>query len=625
MQEQELISKDILGYLDQHQKKELLRFVSVGSVDDGKSTLIGRLIYDTHGIYEDQLSAMKRATKTGREVDLSLLTDGLKAEREQGITIDVAYRYFSTAKRKFIIADTPGHVQYTRNMATGASTANVAIILIDARLGVLQQSRRHAFIASLLGIPHLAVCINKMDLVEFDKVVFDKIRSEFSAFAADLGFKGLTFYPISALDGDNVVHRSKRAPWYDGPTLLEHLETVPIASDINQSDFRFPVQYVMRPDLNYRGFSGMIASGIVEKGDPIMVLPSRKVTRVAGIDTFEGELAKAHAPQSVTLRLSEEIDISRGDMLVHPDNVPTVSTRFDAMLVWLSERALDRQKSYLLKHTTQIVRSEVEQIAYTKNLETLQDTPATRLELNDIGRVTLTTHRPIFFDGYKKNRSAGAFILVDSLTNNTVAAGMIIEGDVAPPYSESKRPPAFERPRSQVSADERSERLGQKGCTVWLTGLPASGKTAIAFALERRLFDLKRFAMVVDPDDGLSKGVLPDGSSPWQTPELARRVTDAGLIIVFSYASPLSADRDAIRDAVGADRFVEIHVNTSFERRKGRDARGAYGPGHADPSEEAPHQPDAVVSLDKLDAEEVAYELVKVLEKRGLLPSTYAL
>jgi bifunctional enzyme CysN/CysC len=625
MQEQELISKDILGYLDQHQKKELLRFVSVGSVDDGKSTLIGRLIYDTHGIYEDQLSAMKRATKTGAEVDLSLLTDGLKAEREQGITIDVAYRYFSTAKRKFIIADTPGHVQYTRNMATGASTANVAIILIDARLGVLQQSRRHAFIASLLGIPHLAVCINKMDLVNFDKTVFDAIRKEFSGFAGDLGFKGLTFYPISALDGDNVVHRSKRAPWYDGPTLLQHLENVPIANDINQKDFRFPVQYVMRPDLNYRGFSGMIASGVVKKGDPIMVLPSRKLSKVLAIDTFEGELDHAHAPQSVTLRLNDEIDISRGDMLVHPDNVPSVATRFDAMLVWLSERALDRQKSYLLKHTTQIVRAEVEQIAYTKDLETLNETPATRLELNDIGRVTISSHRPIFFDGYKQNRMAGAFILVDSLTNNTVAAGMILEGEAAPPFTESQRPPAFERPHTQVSADERSERLGQKGCTVWLTGLPAAGKSAIAFALERRLFDLKRFAMVVDPDDGLSKGVLPDGSSPWQTPELARRVTDAGLIIIFAYASPLSADRDAIRDSVGPERFVEIHVNTSLERRKSLDARGAYGPSHVKPSEEAPHQPDAVVSLDKQDPEEVAYELVKVLEKRGLLPSTYAL
>ncbi len=625
MQEQELISKDILGYLDQHQKKELLRFVSVGSVDDGKSTLIGRLIYDTHGIYEDQLSAMKRATKTGREVDLSLLTDGLKAEREQGITIDVAYRYFSTAKRKFIIADTPGHVQYTRNMATGASTANVAIILIDARLGVLQQSRRHAYIASLLGIPHLSVCINKMDLVDFDKDVFDKIKSDFSSFAGELGFKGLSFYPISALDGDNVVHKSQRAPWYLGPTLLEHLETVPIASDVNQSDFRFPVQYVMRPDLNYRGFSGMIASGIVKQGDPIMVLPSRKLSKVAAIDTFEGELASAHAPQSVTLRLSDEIDISRGDMLVHPDNVPSISTRFDAMLVWLSERALDRQKSYLLKHTTQIVRAEIEQIAYTKDLETLQDAQATRLELNDIGRVTIATHRPIFFDGYKQNRSSGAFILVDSLTNNTVAAGMIIEGEAAPPFTESQRPPPVERPRTQISAEERSERLGQKGCTVWLTGLPASGKTAIAFALERRLFDLKRFAMVVDPDDGLSKGVLPDGSSPWQTPEFARRVTDAGLIIVFAYASPLRADRDAIRDAVGPQRFVEVHVSTSLERRKSLDARGDYGPGHVHPSEEAPHEPDAVVSLDKLDAEEVAYELVKVLEKRGLLPSTYAL
>ncbi len=626
MQEQELISKDILGYLDQHQKKELLRFVSVGSVDDGKSTLIGRLLYDTHGIYEDQLSAMKRASKqSGLEIDLSLLTDGLKAEREQGITIDVAYRYFATAKRKFIIADTPGHVQYTRNMATGASTANVAIILIDARLGVLQQSRRHAYIGSLLGIPHLAVCINKMDLVNFDKKIYDAIREEFSGFAGNLGFKGITFFPISALAGDNVVHRSTRTPWHDGPTLLEHLETVPIATDVNHDDFRFPVQSVLRPDLDYRGFSGMIASGVVKPGDPIMVLPSRKLTKVAAVDTFDGEQKQGFAPMSITLRLTDEVDVSRGDMLVHPDNVPSVGQRFDAMLVWMSERALDRQKSYLLKHTTQVVRAEIEQVAYTTNLETLEQLPATHLELNDIGRVTISCHRPIFYDPYRENRVTGAFILVDSLTNNTVAAGMILGGEAAPPYTESQRPPALARAHTQVSADERSERLGQKGCTVWLTGLPAAGKSAIAFALERRLFDSKRFAMVVDPDDGLSKGVQPDGSSPWQTPELARRVTDAGLIIIFAYASPLRADREAIRDAVGPERFVEIHVNTALEARRARDARGVYSPGHVPPGEEPPHAPDAVVSLDKLDAEEVAYELVKVLEKRGLLPSTYAL
>jgi bifunctional enzyme CysN/CysC len=627
MTERDLIQNDILGYLEQHQNKELLRFVSVGSVDDGKSTLIGRLLYDTHGIYEDQLSAVKRASsKAGRELDLSLLTDGLKAEREQGITIDVAYRYFSTAKRKFIIADTPGHVQYTRNMATGASTAHVAIILIDARLGVLDQSRRHAYIASLLGIPHLAVCVNKMDLVAYEQGRFDEIRAEFFAFVAKLGFKGVLFIPISALAGDNVVHRTTAMPWYDGVTLLEHLETVPVTSALNHENFRLPVQSVLRPDRDYRGFSGVIASGVVKKGDRIMVLPSRRLSQVAAIDTFDGELERAYAPQSVTLRLTDEVDVSRGDMLVHAGDVPSAGQRFDAMLVWMSERTLDRQKSYLLKHTTQIVRANVEQVAYTTDLETLKQTPAAHLSLNDIGRVTVSCHRPLFYDPYRQNRTTGAFILIDSLTNNTVAAGMILEGEAAEPYTESQRPPALERLRSQVSSDERGERLGQKGCSVWLTGLPAAGKTAIAYALERRLFDLKRLAMVIDPDDGLaSEGVQPNGASPWQTPELARRSTDAGLIAIFAYASPLRGDREAIRDAVGRERFVEIHVSTSLERRRARDARGVYGPAHQQPIEEPPLEPDVVVSLDQGDAEEAAATIVDVLVKRGLLPSLYAL
>jgi len=624
--ENELISKDILAYLEQHQRKGLLRFVTVGSVDDGKSTLIGRLLHDTHGVYEDQLKAVKRASsRAGLEIDFSLFTDGLKAEREQGITIDVAYRYFSTAKRKFIIADTPGHVQYTRNMATGASTANVAIILIDARLGILQQSRRHAYIASLLGIPHLTVCVNKMDLENYAEHVYTRISESFSEFVGKLGFKGVTFIPVSALAGDNVVHRSEAMPWYRGHTLLEHLETVPLAQDLNQTDFRFPVQYVLRPDLDYRGFSGTIASGVVSKGDQVQVLSSGKVTTITAIDTADGELERAYAPMSVTLKLAEEIDISRGDMLAHPHNLPSAGRRFDAMLVWMSERALDRQKSYLLKHTTQTVRAEVEQVAYTTNLETLKQEPATRLELNDIGRVTIHCHRPLFFDAYRENRGAGAFILIDSLTNNTVAAGMILEGDAAPELRASQRPGALERPHTHVSHDERAERLGQKGCTVWLTGLPASGKSAIAYALERRLFDSRRLAMVVDPDDGLSNGVQPDGSSPWQTPELARRSTDAGLIIVFAYASPLRADREAIRDSVGAERFVEVHVNTSQPVRKARDNRGVYGPGHTQPSDEPPLTPDVVVDLDDGDSERAAAAIVAVLVKRGLLPSQYSL
>ncbi|HEX2879424.1 MAG TPA: sulfate adenylyltransferase subunit CysN [Polyangiaceae bacterium] len=489
---------EVAAYLDQHQKKELLRFVSVGSVDDGKSTLIGRLLYDTQGIYEDQLSAVKRASRQGgAEIDFSLFTDGLKAEREQGITIDVAYRYFSTAKRKFIIADTPGHVQYTRNMATGASTANVAIILIDARLGVLQQSRRHAYIASLLGIPHLLVAVNKMDLKGFDEQVFKDIVQVFDAFAKPLGFKDVTFIPISALGGDNIASRSERTPWWKGGTLLEFLETVPIANDRNLENFRFPVQYVLRPDLHYRGFAGEVVSGSVKKGDTVMVLPSRKQTRIVGIDTFDGELETARAPMAVSLRLAEEIDISRGDMLVHPNDLPKATRAFDAMLVWLSERPLDTEKSYLLKHTTQMVRAQVQSVAFTVDLENLGEIPATTMGLNDIGKVRIEARRALYVDPYTKNRGTGSFILIDSLTNNTVAAGMILPGldGIAAVGVQGG---------SQVSTGERRERLGQVGaCVVFPADNPVASE--LAFALERVLFDTGHLSVVRDlGKDGLN-------------------------------------------------------------------------------------------------------------------------
>ncbi len=613
------LEQDVHEYLKRHQEKELLRFVAVGSVDDGKSTLIGRLLHDTHGVYEDQLSAVKRASsRAGMEIDFSLFTDGLKAEREQGITIDVAYRYFSTDKRKFIIADTPGHVQYTRNMATGASTANVAIILIDARLGVLQQSRRHAYIASLLGIPHLAVCVNKMDLEDYSQDVYERIRREFLDFATKLGFRDVRFFPISALRGDNIVHRSTFTPWYGAGTLLEHLETVPVANDRNLDDFRFPIQYVIRPDLNYRGYAGQIASGVIHRGDRVMVLPSRRETTVTSVDTFDGELDEAFAPMSVTLRLADEIDISRGDMIVHPEASTRVTQRFDAMLVWMSERPLDRQKSYFLKHTTRMVRAEVTRVAYTKNLELLTDVPAERLDLNDIGRVTIACHTPLFCDAYARNRSTGAFILVDSLTNNTVAAGMILEGDPAASGATELDSSTEQAPHTQVSPAERRERLAQSGATVWLTGLPASGKSAIAYALERRLFDAGRVAIVVDPDDGLSSRARPDGSSPRFTPEMARRMTDSGVLAIFAFASPLRADRAAVRDAVGTDRFIEVHVATSLDACRKRDTRGAYDRAHSAPSYESPRDPEATVSLDTLDPEQAAAEILTLLATRAV-------
>lgn len=627
MNEQELIERDIDEYLVLHQQKELCRFVAVGSVDDGKSTLIGRLLHDTHGIYEDQLSAVKRATRQeGTEIDLSLFTDGLKAEREQGITIDVAYRYFSTEKRKFIIADTPGHVQYTRNMATGASTANVCIILIDARLGVLDQSRRHAYIASLLGIPNLAVCVNKMDLAGFRQATFDEIKTTFDRFAQRLGFQDVKFVPISALEGDNCVHPSRRMPWHEGGTLLEYLESVPVSSHYNSRDFRFPVQYVLRPNLGYRGFAGSVASGIIKKGDTVVVLPSGKQSRVAAIDTFGGEIPQAHPPMSVTLRLADEIDISRGDVLVQPHNLPESLPRFSARMVWMNETALDRSQTYFIKHTTQLVRARVERIDFIVDLETLEHKPASRLELNDIAGVTIACQKSLFYDPYQQNRATGSFILIDPISNNTVAAGMI-QGPARDPDPDGVRrlPHSPQKPRSRISPDERSERLGQRGVAVWLTGLPCSGKTEIAFALERRLFDERRFAMVIDPDDGLSRNARADGGSPEQMPEFARRAAEAGIITIFSYASPLRADRAALRDAVGSERFLEVYVNTPLEVCKSRDTRGAYDPSRPDPSYEKPLTAQLSVSLAETDADGAADRIFELLVQKGLLPSRYSL
>jgi bifunctional enzyme CysN/CysC len=463
-----------------------------------------------------------------------------------------------------------------------------------------------------------------MDLVDHSRERFEHIQAQFAEFVGKLGFRDVRFIPISALLGDNVAHRSPRMDWHTGPTLLEYLETVPIATDLNFQDWRYPVQYVLRPDLTFRGFAAAIASGVVKSGDTVLVLPSKQTSRVAAIESFDGKLDRAWAPMSVTLRLEDEIDVSRGDMLVHPDNLPKVGRRFNATLVWMSERPLDRLKSYLLKHTTQLVRAEIEHVAHTVDLESLEPTAASRLELNDIGQVTVACHRPLFYDSYRRNRSTGAFILIDSLTNNTVAAGMILDDEPAPP-AESEARGRFEWPHTHVSPAERNERLGQKGAAVWLTGLPASGKSAIAYALERRLFDSGRVAMVIDPDDGLSREGLPDGSSPAQTPELARRCADAGLFGIFAYASPLRADREALRAAVGDERFVEVHVATSKETCKKRDARGAYGPAHPDPQYERPQDPAVTVSLDSTDADEAAYEIMKALERCGLLPSQYAL
>jgi bifunctional enzyme CysN/CysC len=607
MSDQALIHDDVEAYLARNERKSLLRFVIVGSVDDGKSTLIGRLLYDTNAIYDDQLAAARKASNMeDGSIDLSLLTDGLAAEREQGITIDVAYRYFTTEKRKFIVADTPGHVQYTRNMVTGASSADVCVILVDARLGVLEQSRRHAYIASLLGIPHLLVAVNKMDLKGYARDMYEAIRNELRSFTRELRFKDVTYVPVSALNGDNVVTKSASMPWYRGETVLSYLENVPVAADRNLNDFRFPVQYVLRPNLDYRGFAGQIASGVIRRGDTVMALPSGKQTRVNHIDTYEGELEEAFTPQSVTLRLEDEIDISRGDMIVLPNNRPRVTRSFDADLVWLHERPLDTQKTYLIKHTSQVVRGAVDAIHAKLDLTTLKDTPTDRLELNEIARVRLTCHRPLYVDAYSKNRATGAFILVDSLYNTTVGAGMIRELPGHQPQSiedvmKELRAGSGLKPATQVSPRERRERFGQSGTTLWLTGLPGSGRWSLAYALERKLFDLSRTAHVVTPFAETLDSIT----------SAAHACTYAGLITICAFPSYKRADRARVRDALGTDKFLEVFVDTELalcrERRPDASFEGF----------EPPTTAELTVHLDKLRMHEAIDAIVDLLGKHG--------
>jgi bifunctional enzyme CysN/CysC len=600
--EKELIREDIEGYLAKYRKKELLRFVSVGSVDDGKSTLIGRILYDTGMVYEDQMAAVRAASQS-EEPDLALLTDGLKAEREQGITIDVAYRYFATDKRKFIIADTPGHIQYTRNMVTGASTADVALILIDARHGVLQQSRRHAYIASLLGIPHLAVCVNKMDLEDYSQKVYEEISADFMEFGKTLRFKDVQFFPVSALLGDNVVSNSDKTPWYDGPSVLEYLETVPVFADRNFDDLRYPVQYVIRPDLDYRGFAGEVSSGVIAKGDEIVALPSGKTSKVAAIDTYDGEIEDASAGQSVTIRLEDEIDISRGDMIVKPSNLPRVTRRFDAHIVWMNERPLDTEKAYLIKHTTQTVRAQIDKIHFEVDMDTLEEKPADTIELNAIAKVRLSCHRALYVDDYQKNRETGSFIVIDTLTNNTVAAGMIVhEGggqNIDEVMKELHAESAME-PKTFVSPNERMERFGQRGATIWLTGLPGSGRWTLAYALERKLFDEGRTATVVSPVGEDLRSMI----------SAAKAVTDAGLINICAFPSPTRTDRDKLKERIGEDRVIQVYVNTDEalckERRPDVDTSNF----------EPPENPDITVALDQMRIDKAVEIILEALEKR---------
>ncbi|MCA9196707.1 MAG: sulfate adenylyltransferase subunit CysN [Planctomycetales bacterium] len=583
----DLIATDIDAYLAQHEQKELLRFLTCGSVDDGKSTLIGRLLYDSKMIYEDQLAAVKRDSAvhgtTGTDFDPALLTDGLKAEREQGITIDVAYRYFSTAKRKFIIADTPGHEQYTRNMATGASTCDLAIILIDARHGVVEQTKRHSFITSLLGIKHILVAINKMDLVNFDENVFEQIKSDYKSFASRMISDDVHFLPISALNGDNVVDPSQNTPWYEGSTLMHMLENVHIASDRNLIDFRFPVQLVNRPNLNFRGFCGTIASGIVRAGDEVMTLPSRKKSKVKTITTLDGDLDEAFAPMSITLTLEDEIDISRGDIVVHPGNVPRIDEKFDAMLVWMTEEPMVPGKSYLIKHMNKTVTGSVSSLRYRIDVNTLQHTDADELQLNEIGRCHVTLNQVIAYDSYDRNRTTGAFIVIDRLTNGTVGAGMILDrtssDDQTSAWNAAPASQHLESAAGQVTAVEKASRLHQKPSTILLTGLTGSGKTTIAHALERKLFDLGHLTTVIDGQNlrmGLNRdlGFSDDDRSEnlRRTVEVAKLLNDAGLISICSFVAPNREVRQRFRDAFSQDQFVLVHLSAPIEVCRQRSA-----------------------------------------------------
>lgn len=449
---------NIKEFLDADERKSLLRLLTAGSVDDGKSTLIGRLLFDSKKLYEDQLQALERDSKRvgnagAGQIDYALLLDGLKAEREEGITIDVAYRYFSTNQRKFIIADTPGHEQYTRNMITGGSTANLAIILVDARTGVITQTRRHTFLVSLLGIKHIVLAVNKMDLVNFSEETFNEIRSEYLELTKHLGIEDVTCFPLSALEGDNVVERSERTPWYEGQSLLEFLETVPIDQDRNMTDFRYPVQYVLRPNLDFRGFCGKVASGVIHKGDEIVALPSMKRSHVKSIVTYEGELEEAFCPQCVTLTLEDEIDISRGEMLVKPDNLPHVGRNFETMLVWMDEEPMDRKKQFFLKHNTNTTRATLTQIMYKVDVNTMQHLEGTDFKLNEIGKVHITTAKTLFFDSYSTNKATGAFILIDPITNNTCAVGMICNALEEKDINQACDIPTLNLPKLGITSD----------------------------------------------------------------------------------------------------------------------------------------------------------------------------
>ena len=631
-----LIETDIQAYLKTHEQKDLLRFITCGSVDDGKSTLIGRLLYDTQLIYEDQLAAVRRDTTkygtTGEELDLALLVDGLQSEREQGITIDVAYRYFSTEKRKFIIADTPGHEQYTRNMATGASTAQLAILLVDARKGVQTQTRRHSFIVSLLGIHHLVLAVNKMDLVGHDPAVFARICEDYQEFVTKLGVREVCCIPVSALRGDNVVQPSTAMPWYKGPTLLQHLEQVKVDADYNLRDFRFPVQYVNRPHLDFRGFCGTIAAGQVRPGDEVVALPSGRRSHVERIVTAEGDVDQAAIGQAVTLTLADEIDISRGDLLVHPDKLPAVADAFDARVVWMADAPLLPGRQYDLKLATRLLPATPTVLHHRIDVNSLEHQRADELGLNEIGYCRFSLNQPVPFDAYDEIGGTGGFILIDRISNITVGAGMIVRPVTQALIDKSRNVVWHEH---KVGKRQRANQKAQRPCVIWLTGLSGSGKSTLANALEQRLFQRGYHSYLLDGDNvrhGLNQDL---GFSTADRVENIRRIgevaalfVDAGLIVITAFISPFRADRTMVRALVPEGEFIEVYVHASLEACERRDPKGLYAKARAgvikdftgiDSPYEPPERPELVIDTERDSVDLCVERVLNDLRERRIL------
>jgi bifunctional enzyme CysN/CysC len=627
----DLIADDILGYLKSQEEKSLLRFITCGSVDDGKSTLIGRLLWDSKLIFEDQLAALESDSRKvgtqGGEIDFALLLDGLQAEREQGITIDVAYRFFSTDKRKFIVADTPGHEQYTRNMATGASTADVAVILIDARKGILTQTRRHSFITSLLGIKHVVLAVNKMDLIDYDQSKFDQIVAEYQKFAEQLNYSSITAIPLSALRGDNMIAPSANTPWYSGPTLLAHLEDVQVEQDAIDKPFRLPVQWVNRPNLDFRGFSGTISSGRVKPGDEIVVTASGQTSKVKDIVTFDGNLDEAIAGQAITLTLEDEIDISRGDVLAHADAKPDFADQFEARIIWMHEDHLLPGRPYLIKMGAQVANAQISDLKYKVNVNTLEHVAGKTLELNEVGIANISADKALAFDPYDKNRHSGRFIIIDRFTNATVGAGMVNHS--------LRRATNIKWQEMDINKGARAYQKGQKSVILWFTGLSGAGKSTVANLVEKKLHALGKHTYTLDGDNvrhGLNKDL---GFTDADRVENIRRVgetaklfVDAGVITLVSFISPFRSERQLARSLVEKDEFIEVFIDTPLEVCEQRDVKGLYKKARAgeianftgiDSPYEKPENAEIVVNTSDQTAEEAAEAIVAKLEEFGVL------